>query len=408
MFYDNELYFLQNVLTKCHLSCQTINPYEIIDDRIDQGLRRLLGGKYENETFFDIFPNIKPATVYRISDVFLCKYIFFELPFCDEKTVFIIGPYLNEDITPQMILEQEEKNKIPPKFSKELEYFYMSLPVIREESHIFAMVDSLAEYIWGGADNFENLDIYRENTAAFIPDILENGTLNEGYPIGQQVMESRYEFENQLIAAVAHGNMRKAENMFTSFSSLALENRTPDRLRNIKNYCIIMNTLFRKAAESGGVHPVYLDSVSSDIAKKIEALHTPTAAQSFMLEILRTYCRLVKQHSTKNLSPLIQSVVVKIENDLTSDLSLNALAEINNISPSYLSARFKKETGQTLTQFVNSKRVSVAKHLLKNTTLQIQTIAQHCGILDLHYFCRIFKKEVGKTPSEYRNAKSFE
>lgn len=36
--------------------------------------------------------------------------------------------------------------------------------------------------------------------------------------------------------------------------------------------------------------------------------------------------------------------------------------------------------------------------------MQIQTIAQHCGISDINYFTRIFKKQIGKTPKEYRNS----
>ena len=115
----------------------------------------------------------------------------------------------------------------------------------------------------------------------------------------------------------------------------------------------------------------------------------------------------MKRHSVKNLSPLIQKVILKIESDLSSQLSLSELAKINNVSASYLSGLFKKETGKTLTTYVNLKRIEHAKYLLRSTNLQIQTIAQHCGILDLHYFCRIFKKETGRTPSAYRTDLSY-
>lgn len=221
-------------------------------------------------------------------------------------------------------------------------------------------------------------------------------------------MEDRYSYENELMSAVSQGNIHKAEAMIASFSSLAFENRVPDRLRNMKNYCIVMNTILRKAAENGGVHPVYLDSVSSDFAKRVETIHSLAAMPDFMSEILKTYCNLVRRHTIKNYSPLVQKAIVRIQSDLTSDLSLNTIARICNVSPSYFSSLFKKETGKTLTKYVNDKRVSLAKRLLKTTSLQVQTIAQHCGILDLHYFCRIFKATVGKTPTEYRDSLSFE
>ncbi len=407
MFYDKEFNFLKNLLTKYHLQHLIIDPYNSLDKLIDMGAKILIGSDSNNKTFIDFFPYIKPNTIYRITDVFLCKYIFFELPYHKSKTIFFVGPYLSEDISQQKIMEQAENFKISPKFSKELEYFYSSLPLVADETTISVAIDTFAEYIWHGPDNFDVVQLYREDNDAFVPNILKEATFYDNSSINIQMMESRYNFENELINAVTQGNIHKAEHMMTNISSLAFENRTPDRLRNIKNYCIIMNTLFRKAAENGGVHPVYIDSVSSDIAKRIEALHTTSLARDFMIEILRFYCRLVKQYSSKKLSALIQGVIVKIENDLTEDLSLRTIAELCSVSPAYLSARFKKETGKTLTEYVNGKRVSAAKHLLRNTNLQIQTIAQHCGILDLHYFCRTFKSTVGKTPSEYRNMRSF-
>jgi YesN/AraC family two-component response regulator len=57
-----------------------------------------------------------------------------------------------------------------------------------------------------------------------------------------------------------------------------------------------------------------------------------------------------------------------------------------------------------LTEFVNRKRVEYGVLLLNTTSMQVQTIAQHCGISDINYFTRIFKKYIGKTPKEYRNS----
>ena len=62
----------------------------------------------------------------------------------------------------------------------------------------------------------------------------------------------------------------------------------------------------------------------------------------------------------------------------------------------------KKETGSTLTEYVNRKRVEHAIFLLNSTNLQIQEIAAACGIPDVNYFTKIFKKQVGNTPKEYR------
>ena len=104
----------------------------------------------------------------------------------------------------------------------------------------------------------------------------------------------------------------------------------------------------------------------------------------------------------RGYSALIRQVLTHIDNDLSSDLSLQKLADIIGYNPSYLSALFKKETGRTLTEYVTSKRIQYAVFLLNATTMQIQIIASYCGIPDVCYFSKTFKKYMGMTPTEYR------
>ncbi len=399
MFYDNELLMLQKMLKKSHLQTRLINPNDSSNEIFSYNPWRVFS---KDITFYDVFPNMRKNTVYRVTDAFLCCYIFLLLPFCDEEKILLIGPYNNIDFTHERVLEQGEKLKISPKMFKQLELFYASIPVIKEEKHIFSMINTFAEYIFSGEENFENVDIeHSEMIDALATDKTElKAPQNDMFNI--EAMEKRYDYENELMKAVSEGNTHKAEMMIMSFSSLSFEDRVTDKLRNIKNYCIVTNTLLRKAAQNGGVHPIYLDSVSSDFARKIENLRSVSAALDFMPYIVKTYCRLVKKHSVGQYSGLVQKIIIKIESDLTADLSLSALSDMCNVTPAYLSGVFKKETGQPLTDYVNKKRIETAKHLLKNTNLQIQTVAQHCGILDLHYFSRMFKKYAGQTPSEYR------
>lgn len=404
MFYDSELRFLEKMLHKCHLHTASIDPIAPLDGQMDQEWQQLLQKPSPDLSFYDIVSDVRPATIYRLQDIFGCRYIFFALPFCETATIFITGPYLNHPVSKQQILELAEKIAVPPSQLQQLELFYSAIPVMQEENHLFAMINTFAEFIFSGENNFENVDMQFDNGFGLSPQHrieLKNATDAEGLDI--QIMENRYQFENQLIDAVAQGNSHKAELMMTSFSNMMFENRVADPLRNAKNYCIIMNTLMRKAAEKGRVHPVHLNRISSDFAHRIEALRSLNDVKPFMLEIMQTYCRLVKRNSMKNYSSLIQKIMILVENDLTGDLSLQTVAKRNNVSAGYLSGLFKKETGDTFTKYVNNRRIALAKHLLKTSNLQVQTIAQHCGILDFHYFCRVFKNSVGKTPTEYRS-----
>ena len=163
-----------------------------------------------------------------------------------------------------------------------------------------------------------------------------------------------------------------------------------------------MNTILRKAAESGGVHPVHINDVSSDFALKIEKLNNIKDGRELMVDMFRSYCRLVRKYAVKNYSATVQKAIVYIHTDLSADLSLSTLSKAQNISAGYLSAVFKKETGKTVTQYITDARIKLAQRLIRTTHLQIQTVALHCGIMDVQYFSKVFKKYTGKTPKEYR------
>ena len=215
-----------------------------------------------------------------------------------------------------------------------------------------------------------------------------------------KLLEERYQIEALLMKYISQGNYDKALSTLSGLNTTFMENRASTRLRDYQNYCIVMNTLLRKGAESGLVHPIHIDKLSSYFARKIETITSFEQGKSS--EMIRKYCFLVKNHSMKDYSLLVQKVVTRIETDLTADQSLKTHAELLNVHPSYLSTLFRKETGVTLTDYVNQKRIEYGVFLLNTTNMQVQSIAQHCGIPDINYFTRIFKKQIGKTPSEYK------
>lgn len=401
VFYDNELRFLENVLRKCHLQTLHLSPVLPLADNFPYIVQHAESGM----SFYDRFPEIRTQTIYRITDA-QCRYIVLKLPFCETDTLLFIGPYLLADITRSEILELGEKLKLPPQKVTVLETFLATLPVIKDEHHILAMISSFADFLWNGEQGYEYVEILAKEPSPLSEQHLSQSDEDDGL-LRMQAIEQRYEHEAEILRAVEKGNLQKVEMMLSGLSSLAFEERAPDRLRNMKNYGIIMNTLFRKAVQRSGVHPVYIDRLSSRMAHKIENTLSLSAISQCMSELARAYCRLVKEHAGKRYSPVVQKAVVKIENDLASDLSLSAVAAALNVSAGYLSGLFKKETGETLTAFVTDKRIAHAKYLLRSTSLQVQTIAQHCGILDLHYFCRVFKEHTGNTPSAYRSQASF-
>ncbi len=407
MFYEKELIFMKRILEKSNIKLFIVNYETKIKDNIDNIFHGLLDFVDNDYRLCDFFPNLNDRVLYKVSDVLLCHYIIIKLPKTEENQILIIGPFLKRELTRAKILEKGEQLHFNTAALKQLEYFYASIPFFRDDGQFFAVINTFCEQLWGGSDSYTAIDFNHEDTTALgnykkikvtAPEDESNWKID--------LMEKRYAYEDQLLRAVSKGQIHKAEQILSSFSSLTFESRSNDDLRNLKNYSIIMNTLLRKAAQDGGVHPIHLDKVSSDFARKIEQMSSLANIKEIMTQMLNDYCRLVRKHSIKKYSPLVQRAIIKIESDLTADLTLKQLAQLNNVSTSYFSTLFKNETGQTLTDYVNNQKINHAKHLLRTTNLQIQTIAQLCGVLDLHYFSKLFKRYVGKTPKEYREIKN--
>jgi YesN/AraC family two-component response regulator len=264
------------------------------------------------------------------------------------------------------------------------------------------MLDTFCERVWH-SPAFSIVDVKGERSVPASPiNLTSHHNGFEEILVNMQAMERRYAFENELMQAVSLGQLHKERLLHAAMDAMSFERRLPDQLRNAKNYDIIMNTLLRKAAEQGGVHPVYLDRVSSSFASRIEQLHSTSENASLMREMFRTYCRLVRKHALKDFSPVVQKTILMIDSDLSADLTLQSLAASQGVSAGYLSTIFKKETGENVSRYIQEKRIRHATHLLDTTNLQIQTVALHCGILDVQYFSKIFKQHMGLTPKEYR------
>ena len=406
MSYKHELAFAEKLLKNFRLNMHYITESLIKESKTSRsiGLQDILNYEFSGEDLFNLINNqCKPNTFYRIKNILMCQYILFRLPDTKEPTFVYIGPFALEPVNKQDIMHIAEQYQVAPSNLSQLEQFYYSIPIVSDENTLLSLIYTLGEYLWDNDDNFsvsDGIDFPNSlpNKVLPLPDI----SSPDDAVLSAQLLEERYAMENQLMQAVASGKLHKAELFFTNMSGHQFEQRTDNPIRDLKNYGIILNTILRKSVENAAVHPLQIHAISTQYAYKIELISSHTGFMNLIKEMVRKYTLLVKNHSLKGYSMLVRKVITAINNDLTDDLSLKAMASMLNVNPSYLSTLFKKETGSTLTDFVNHKRIEHAILLINSTDMQIQNIALYCGIPDVNYFTKTFKKIVGKTPKEYR------
>lgn len=152
------------------------------------------------------------------------------------------------------------------------------------------------------------------------------------------------------------------------------------------------------------VHTLGLDSNSSELSgrlAKIGRIHAPDELERYLDQLVTEVCRRVR-HKKDERDPIIDGVAQYVETHYAEDISLDLLAERQNITGGYLSTYFKEKTGINFVDYMNEFRIQKAKDLLLQTDMKIQDIAGQTGYATMSSFNRMFKRYTGVTPSEYR------
>ncbi|MBP1907537.1 YesN/AraC family two-component response regulator [Paenibacillus turicensis] len=110
------------------------------------------------------------------------------------------------------------------------------------------------------------------------------------------------------------------------------------------------------------------------------------------------------QRSQRKQDQLYNDIVDYIKWSRSEPLKVSQIAQHFNYNEKYLSQLFRQKSGITLKQYMLEQKMELAKFLLTDTNQNINEIAAQLGYTDSHNFMKSFKKIVGLTPTEFRNA----
>jgi len=140
-----------------------------------------------------------------------------------------------------------------------------------------------------------------------------------------------------------------------------------------------------------------------------DGLYIDTLAQMMAVHFARNH----SSQSRSLPSPLVQTisgskmrrVLEYIEENLDSDLSLEAMAAEVSLSPIYLARAFKAAVGQSPHRYVLARRVERAKELLRNTEMPVVDVALSSGFSSQSHLSYWFQRYMGVSPAAYRQQK---
>lgn len=188
----------------------------------------------------------------------------------------------------------------------------------------------------------------------------------------------------------------------------ARRNNTPgtvsmDPLRNCK-YLMVTNIASTcRAAIEGGVDEKRAYDISDLYIQKMDLMDNPEEIECLGDDMFAFYLREVQAAAKKRVvSRHVSLCLDHIYNHLHESISMQDLAALTGLSPSYLSSLFKSEMGQSVSEYIMSKKMEAARNMLRYTDYSSAEISSILNFSSQSHFIRAFKRHTGETPKRYR------
>lgn len=240
----------------------------------------------------------------------------------------------------------------------------------------------------------------------------ENFNISENR-LTEAEITAHYRYEQELMQLVRQGDREKLRKLLlpknTDTAHLAMRNSTfesriskSNSIRTEKNFLITLNVLFRQAAGDAGLPPVYIHSISESIVSSIESSTDRSQLMDVIQTMIDAYCNSLNNMSLQNHSVNVVKVQRYILKNKNQKITLEDLCNLTGLDEAYLCRLFKRECHMTINEYIQEQRITEAKYLLESTKMPIVEISHTLGYSSQSYFCSVFRKLVGVSPSNYR------
>ena len=213
--------------------------------------------------------------------------------------------------------------------------------------------------------------------------------------------------ENKLMDIVSTGDLIALNEWLRKPTTVQLGLYAADPIRQSKNILISTATLASRNAIRGGMEYTEAIRLANDYIYKAELLQSADEIINLQVHVIKIFTEKVntlKYGQTEN--KLVLAVANYIQQNLSSSIKVEDIAESLYMSRPYLSKKFKKETGISVSDFIHIQKIEEAKRLLKYTDKSLLSISIYLSYSSQSHFTNMFKKITGQLPKTYREEAS--
>ena len=212
-----------------------------------------------------------------------------------------------------------------------------------------------------------------------------------------------YTQEQQMLRMVRKGDTRALREWIASAPAIRGGTLASDQLRQVKNMFVVIATLVSRAAIQGGLSTEDAFTLSDAYIQKCELMNALDRITNLQYHMVLEFTERVERiRFGGKPTQLTIAVTNYIQHHLSEPIRVEDVAMELFMSRPYLSAKFKEETGETLTDFILKEKTEEAKRLLRYSDKSFTAIGSYLGFSSLGHFSQVFKKYTGRTPTEYR------
>lgn len=224
-----------------------------------------------------------------------------------------------------------------------------------------------------------------------------------------QTMHNTMQLEETLMDLVRRGDTAALRQWLSAAPPVRGGLLAGDQLRQLRNTFIVSATLSSRAAIRGGLSAEDALSLSDAYIQRVEQLRTQNEILNLQYHMILEFTEQVeKVRRGKNPTRLAIEAANYVQRHLSEPIRTEDMAREFYLTRTHLSAKFRQETGMTLTDFILNEKTEEAKRLLRYSEKSAAAIGAYLGFSSTAHFSRVFKKYAGLTPKEYREKHSRE
>ncbi len=220
-----------------------------------------------------------------------------------------------------------------------------------------------------------------------------------------EILHAPYNPELAFYSLVQEGNVEKVKELCAEslLEKEGLGRLSDNYLRHIRYHFVITTALVARYCIEGGMELSTAYTLSDFYIKKADEAGTAEAVAALHPKMCMDYTKRMRQLRKQKVCSLhIARALDYIYDHLHTKITVPVLAEHVGIHPSYLSRLFKAETGLSITEYIQNKKIDTAKNMLIYSDYSPSQIANVLSFPSQSYFTELFRKKTGLTPTRFR------